>query len=74
MGDDGRVDAADPLALRLGGMMTLTTLRSTRHEPIASAVYLQKIGTVDVEGNLRESGAREIKALPMKEYSGGGES
>ena len=73
MGDDARVEAADPVDFR-GGTSTFTTLISIRHEPIASAVYLQKIGAIHVDDILRESGARDTSALPMKEYSGGGES
>jgi hypothetical protein len=38
---------------------------------MASAVYRQNIGTVEVEESRRERGARDIKALPMKEYSDG---
>lgn len=74
MGDDGLVDAADPLALRFGGNTTLTTFRSTRQDPMASAVYRQKIGMVEVDDNRRDKGARETRALPIKEKSGGGES
>lgn len=72
-GEDDRVDVAEPFVY-LGDSTTFTTLMSTRHEPIASAVYLQNIGTVEVDGSRRERGAREIRALPINEYSGGGES
>ena len=72
-GEDARDDGNDPLRY-LEDRTTLTILMSTRHEPIASAVYRQKIGTVEVEDNRRDKVASEIKAFPMKEYSGGGES
>lgn len=72
-GEEARVDAAEPFKY-LAGMATLTILMSTRHDPIASAVYRQKIGTVDEEERRRESGARDRSALPMKEYAGGGKS
>lgn len=68
-GEEARVETAEPCLLE---GITLTILISTRHEPIASAVYLQNMGTVDVDDSLRESGASDIRALPMKEYSGGG--
>jgi hypothetical protein len=73
IGEDGRVEAADLLAC-FSDKTTLTILMSIRHEPIASAVYLQKIGTVEVDESRRESGASDINELPMKEYSGGGVS
>lgn len=72
-GEEERVEEDDPFKY-LAERTTFTTLMSTRHEPMASAVYRQKIGTVDVDDNLRESGASEIRAFPIKEYSGGGES
>lgn len=72
-GEEARVDADDALAY-LDASIALTSLISMRHEPIASAVYLQKMGTVDDDDSRRERGAREIRALPIKEYSGGGES
>lgn len=71
------IGEADPLECPFDGLegrTTLTNFISTRQEPIASAVYRQNIGTVEVQDNLRETGANEIRALPMKEYSGGGES
>lgn len=73
IGEEARVDADDALAY-LEDSIALTSLISTRQEPIASAVYLQKIATVEEDDNRRDSGASEIRALPMKEYSGGGES
>lgn len=51
-----------------------TSFKSMRQEPIASAVYRQNIGAVQVEDIWRKSGARETKAFPMNEYSGAGES
>jgi hypothetical protein len=72
-GDEALVEADDAIAYFAGGI-TLTSLISTRHDPIASAVYLQKMGTVDTDESFLESGASEISALPMNENSGGGES
>ena len=72
-GDEDRVDTLDPLVRRVGGV-TLTILMSTRHEPIASAVYRQNIGTVEDDDIRRARGVKEIRALPMNEYSGGGDS
>jgi hypothetical protein len=66
-----RVDGVDPFRY-LGETTTFTTLISTRHEPIASAVYRQKMGTVLLELSLLESGARLTRAFPINEYSGGG--
>lgn len=71
-GDDARVDG-DELRY-LGDKTTLTTLMSTRQEPMASEVYRQNMGTVEFDDSRRESVASEIKAFPMNEYSGGGES
>ena len=73
IGDDARVEAADPLP-RFGGMVTTPTLISTRQDPIASEVYRQKIGTVEVADNRLDNGAREMRAFPINEYSGGGDS
>jgi hypothetical protein len=64
-GEDDLVEAAEP-ACRFGGAM-LRIRRSIRHDPIASAVYRQNIGTIEVNDNRRETGAKETKALPMKE-------
>lgn len=72
-GDDDRVDEVE-LFRCLAESTTLTIFMSTRQEPIASDVYRQKIGTVEVEDSRRARGARDIKAFPIKEYSGGGES
>lgn len=72
-GEDDLVEEAEPLAYLEDNVM-LTTFTSTRQEPMASAVYLQKIGTVDVLDNFLYKGARDMRAFPMKEYSGGGES
>jgi hypothetical protein len=54
--------------------MTFDSLSSMRHEPMASAVYLQNTGAVQVEDKRRQRGARETRAFPMNENSGGGES
>jgi hypothetical protein len=70
-GDAGRVDTGVPC---FDACNTLEILMSTRHEPIASAVYRQNIGTTDVEDSLRDSGASDKRALPMNENCGGGES
>lgn len=70
-GEDDRVDVAE-LLVRLEENTTFTIFISTRHEPIASAVYLQNMGTTEVDESRRDSGAIEIMALPMKEYSGEG--
>ena len=72
-GDDDRVGGDEKFAY-LEDRTTLTTLMSIRQEPIASAVYLQKIGAVDMEDIFRDRVASERSALPIKEYSGGGES
>ena len=72
-GEDDRVEAADPFR-NLGGKTTLRTFMSMRHDPMASAVYRQKIGTVDEEGSRRDRETREMSALPMNEYEGGGKS
>ncbi len=72
-GEDDRVEVLDALAWR-GERMTFEILISMRHEPIASEVYLQKIGTMEVDDRRRDRGARDISELPMNEYSGGGES
>jgi hypothetical protein len=71
--EEGRVEAVDSVVCPVD-TATLMILISIRHEPMASAVYLQNIGTVDVDENLRERGANEINALPMNEYSGKGVS
>ena len=71
MGEEARVEVVEPF---FDGLTTLTTRRSTRQEPIASAVYRQKMGSVTVEDRLLDRGARDTRAFPMKEYSGGGES
>jgi len=70
MGEEGRVDGVDLLEC-LSDNITLTILMSTRHEPMASAVYRQNIGTVE---SRRDSGASDINEFPTKEYSGGGVS
>lgn len=72
-GEDERVEADEPLAC-LEDNTTFKILMSTRHDPIASAVYRQNIGTVEVDESRRERVARDIKAFPMNEYSGGGMS
>jgi hypothetical protein len=72
-GEADRVEGVEPFRCFTDGT-TLDILMSIRHEPMASAVYRQNIGTVEVEDKRRASGASENKALPMKEYSGGGES
>lgn len=72
-GEADRVEGAEPFRCFMDGT-TLDIFMSIRHEPIASAVYRQNIGTVEFEDSRRPSGASDIKALPMKEYSGGGES
>lgn len=51
----------------LVGKTTLTTFTSIRHEPMASAVYLQKIGATQVDDMPRDSGANDMVALPIKE-------
>jgi hypothetical protein len=73
IGEEERVDAAD-LLVCLSDNITLIILMSTRHEPMASAVYRQNIGTVEVDESRRDSGASDSNELPMKEYSGGGVS
>jgi len=73
MGEEGRVDGVDLLEC-LSDNITLTILMSTRHEPMASAVYRQNIGTVEVDESRRDSGASDINEFPTKEYSGGGVS
>jgi hypothetical protein len=73
IGDDDLVEETDPPPLR-GGSSIFTILMSTRHDPIASEVYLQNIGTTDVEQSRLYIEESEIIALPMKEYSGGGQS
>lgn len=73
IGEEDRVDAVD-LLVCLSDSITLTILMSTRHEPMASAVYRQNIGTVEVEESRRDNGASDINELPMNEYSGGGVS
>ena len=70
-GEDDLVEVPEP-GCRLGGA-TLRIRRSIRHDPMASAVYRQNMGTIEVDDNRREIGARETSALPMKEYRGGGE-
>ena len=72
-GDEDRVEVLEELAC-LGDKMTLAILISMRHEPIASAVYRQKIGMTDEDDRRRDRGASGTSALPMNEYSGGGES
>lgn len=64
-GEDDLVEVPEP-GYRLGEE-TLRIRRSIRHEPIASAVYRQNIGTIEVDDNRRETGAKETRALPMKE-------
>ena len=70
-GEDDLVEAPEP-GCRLGGV-TLRIRRSIRHDPIASAVYRQNMGTVEVDDNRRETGDKETRALPINEYIGGGE-
>ena len=65
IGEEARVDGPDPLSLV--GRVVFMTFNSIRQEPIASAVYLQKIGAIQVDDILRDKGARETKAFPMKE-------
>jgi hypothetical protein len=72
-GEVDRVEGLDSFAY-FAGRVTLITRMSIRQDPMASAVYRQNIGTVDVEESRRERGARDISAFPMNEYSGGGES
>jgi hypothetical protein len=72
-GEADRVGGVEPFRYFADGT-TLVILMSIRHEPIASAVYRQNIGTVEFEDSRRARGVSDIKALPMKEYSGGGES
>jgi hypothetical protein len=71
-GEDERVEVVE-FGVCLGVIVTLTILMSTRQDPIASAVYRQKIGTTEAEESRRDKGASEIRAFPTKEYSGGGE-
>lgn len=71
IGEDERVDGPEPLRC-LDDNATLTTFMSMRQDPIASAVYLQKIGAVHVEDIRRDNGAKDTSAFPIKEYSGGG--
>lgn len=70
-GDVGWVDAGAPC---FDACKTLEILISTRHDPIASAVYRQNIGTTDVDDIRRDRGASDKRALPMNENCGGGES
>ena len=70
-GDEARVEVLEP-PTRLPAWVTLTILMSTRHDPIASAVYRQNMGIVDDEDNLRDSGANDTSALPTKLKIGGG--
>lgn len=72
-GEDDRLWTADPPGDLTGGS-TFCTLMSTLHDPIASAVYRQKIGSVAVVDSFLERQASETRAFPMKEYSGGGDS
>jgi hypothetical protein len=72
-GEEERVEVEVEFGVCLGVIITLTILMSTRQEPIASAVYLQKIGITEVEESRRDRGASEIRAFPTKEYYGGGE-
>ena len=65
-GDDDRVEVVEVLAC-LGERTTFAILISTRQDPIASAVYLQKIGTVDEDDSRRERGANDKRAVPMNE-------
>jgi hypothetical protein len=73
IGEDALVEVVDPLDF-LTGTVTFATLTSTRHDPIASEVYRQNMGTVEVAESLLESGANEINAFPIKEYAGAGSS
>lgn len=73
IGEDALVETLDPLRL-LGGGVTLAILISTLQEPMASAVYRQKMGTVEVDESRLERGASDTRAFPIKEYSGAGES
>lgn len=65
-GDDDRVEGAEPLG-ELPAGRGMATFISIRHEPMASAVYRQKMGNVDVDETFRPSGASDTSALPMKE-------
>ena len=72
-GEPDRVEGEEPFRY-LDGTTTFMILMSMRQDPMASAVYRQKIGTVLVDDSLRDSGASEMRAFPMNEYSGGGDS
>lgn len=65
---------AEPPPSDLEGWVMLATLMSIRQEPIASAVYRQKMGAVQVDEKRRDNGASETIAFPMKEYPDGGGS
>lgn len=67
-GEPALVEGADPFCERMGvDCGGEATLRSTRHEPIASLVYRQKIGRMEEVDSFRERGERDTKAFPMKE-------
>ena len=65
-GDEDRVEVAEAFAC-FGERTTLAILTSIRQVPMASAVYLQKMGTTDDDESRRDRDARGSKALPMKE-------
>ena len=65
-GDVARVEVAEALAY-LGDRTTFEILISMRHEPIASAVYLQNMGTTEEDDSLLDRDAKESNAFPMNE-------
>ena len=65
-GEDARVEVLEAFGC-FDGTTTLAIFTSMRHEPMASAVYLQKIGTMEEHVNRRDNGASDRSALPMKE-------
>lgn len=72
-GDEGLAEVTDPVAWRVGGVTVVMRI-SMRQDPMASAVYREKIGTTKVDGSRRHSGARDMRAFPIKLYVGVGES
>jgi hypothetical protein len=73
IGEDERLVEVEP-PNDFNGWVTVATLISIRHDPIASAVYRQKIGAVLVDEKRRDKGARETIAFPINEYPEGGGS
>ena len=71
IGDEALIGGPEPLT-SLDGVTTFTTFSSMRHDPIASAVYLQKIGAIQVDDIRRDRGAKETIAFPINEKSRAG--